>query len=80
MKCHTCYWWFLILFGDMSDIFHVHYYALTLFHDKTWWLIAQVCIHSLSGISICIFRFLHVYDHSEYSLILSSIVMIASFY
>ena len=68
------------MFGDTSDIFHVHYYALTLFLDSTLWLVTQVRIHSLSGISICMFRFSHVYDHSEYSLILSSIAMIASFY
>ena len=64
----------------LSDIFHVHYYALTLSLDSTLWLIAQVRIHSLSGLSMCMFRFSHVHDHSEYSLIPSSIAMIASFY
>ena len=80
MKCHTCYWWFLILFGDMSDMFHVHYYALTLFLDRTLWLVTQIRIHSLSGLFICMFRFSYVHDHSEYSLIPSSIVMIDLFY
>ena len=64
----------------LSDIFHVHYYALTLSLDSTLWLISQVRIHSLSGLSICMSRFLCVHDHSGYPLIYSSIVTLASFY
>ena len=34
MKCHAYYWWLFLLFNDMSDIFFIHYYALTPFYDS----------------------------------------------
>ena len=44
MKCRACYWCFFIWFGDMSDIFYDHYYALTPFCDSALLFTDQVRI------------------------------------
>ena len=55
MKRHACYWYFFILFSDMSDIFYVHYCALTSFLDSALWIVIQVRIYSHPDHSLCMF-------------------------
>ena len=70
----------MIDFIMLCDISRDCYYVLTSSLDNTWWLVGQVRTYSHSGHSIYMYWFPYVHDYSEYSLILSSIAMIASFY
>ena len=75
----NCHAW-LMLFCSMICSKLFLNCALTSLFDNLLWLIAQIRIYSHSGLSIYMFWFSYVHDSSGYSLILSSIVMITSFY
>ena len=69
----NCHAW-SILFCSMTCSKLFLNYALTSLLDSALWITAQVRIHTRLGhFSVCMFRFPHVHDHSEHSLILSSI-------